>query len=141
MSAVSAIYKAKPEVFIDEKEIMVTIQYNSLYYHGFADLNPKDKDFYSERVGTTIALSRARIDALKDALKEARNVYKYKYQFYHEIANDGWAEVNNFLGNVEKARKNMKRLQEALKAEKRGLNAYLKSQEKMIQTVRQMRMD
>ena len=92
MSIVSAIYKAPVVgrvVMPDAGEVSVLIKYNGHLYQGVALLHPEDKDFFSEKVGYNIALSRARIEALEDFLIDVSYEAQLKQQMYLEVTKFG----------------------------------------------------
>lgn len=149
MSAVKAIYQAPKEFTINLEEdysiVLATILYNGQLYEGIASLHPEDKDFFSEKVGKTIALSRARQEALQAAIYEAQTIAEIKYQLYQEVIAYGSkssAEVdptNAFLMNVNRALNRVKFLKEALTIEQDSLAAYLKDHKSALDTVKAMR--
>ncbi len=147
MSAVSAIYKAPvvgKGVMPDAGEVSVIINYNGRIYQGVALLHPEDKDFFSERVGYNIAISRARIEALKDTLFEVRTEAQIKKQMFDEVTRFGrtsgnFDETGMFHQNVEKAIKRVETLENALAKEKAILHNYLKGQTKALDSIKRYR--
>ncbi len=144
---VKSIYKAEPTYFVCPKsgECIVYIQVQGKNYRGTALLAPEDKDFFSEKVGLNIALSRARIEALKDLVKRNRDIAKIKYQMYQEVTHYGQrssGEVDptgEFLINVIKAQDRKDQARIALKAEQVNLDSYLKSQADMVRQIKRIR--
>lgn len=73
MTEIQKIYLAPvcdSNYYDDEGVTQVTIEYNNNLYSGAALLNPEDKGFYSRKVGYNIALSRARMQAIRKAIKK-----------------------------------------------------------------------
>ena len=149
MSAVKAIYQAPREfdIYTDDycSTVSATIFYGGRFYMGTAFLHPEDEDFFSEKVGKTIALSRARQEALKVAINEAQVIAKIKYQLYQEVIAYGSkssAEVDPtgaFLTNVNRALNRVDFLKKALASEQDSLAAYLKDHKSALDTVKAMR--
>lgn len=150
MSAVTAIYKAPvvgKAVLPDAGEVSIIIQYQGRIYQGIALLHPEDKDFFSEKVGCNIALSRARIEALVDTLHETRQEAKYKEQMLYEVTrfgefnskNDMYDPTQMFRQNVCKAIMRVENLEAALKKEQKMLANYLKGHGKAIQSIKKQR--
>lgn len=80
MSLITAIYRAKPTYSpIGERDIFTYIVYDGQAFCGQADCHPEDMDFFSEKVGKTIALSRARQEALEYAVDVQRDIANTKY--------------------------------------------------------------
>lgn len=149
MSAVKAIYQAPKEFEIRQEEdysiVLATIFYNGQSYEGIASLHPEDADFFSEKVGKTIALSRARQEALTYAIYEAQTIAEIKYRLYQEVIAYGSkspAEVDPtgaFLMNVSHALNRVDFLKKALVSEQDSLVAYLKDHKSALDTVKAMR--
>lgn len=149
MSAIKAIYQAPREFQIihtdDCSAVYATIFYNGQIYEGIAFLHPEDRDFFSEKVGKTIALSRARQNALIDAIYKAQNIAEIKYRFYQEVIAYGSkssAEVDPtgaFLMNASRASNRVRHLKATLKGEQDSLAAYLKDHKSALHTVKAMR--
>ena len=66
MSLHSAIMKLEPIVEVYDNDIGVKLIYNGHNYYGFAYCHKEDKDFFSEKVGATIAHYRAMIKIYDD---------------------------------------------------------------------------
>lgn len=142
---VDAIYKQDPETQVFEGQCEVWLPFQGKRYHGKSYIHKDDKDFFSEKVGLNIALSRARISVLKDKYKEARQIAQYKNQMYQEALEFGrrdCAEVDPtgaFKAKVDKANIQVKRLHDAIAAEQKGLSFYLKSLDEMMIAIRKQR--
>ena len=147
MSAIKAIYKAEKQFVVDDisSTIYAHIFYNGQWYQGEARLHPEDKNFFSEKVGKTIALSRARQRALKEVLREATVIANIKYQMYQEITAYGSkapAEVDPtgaMLLNTQRALLRVKTLKEQLLNEQANLSEYLQDQAKALRIVKKIR--
>lgn len=134
MSVVKAIYKA-PVVDTFPNEEMgfyrVIIEYNGKIFFGTALISPEDKDFFSERVGYTIALSRARINALKYELRKSKSEFRERYNLYQEATKYGKispAEVDptgNFYHGITRYISRISAIKKAIKQEQKNLNNYL----------------
>lgn len=147
MSAIKAIYKAKRRFVVNDitSTVYANIFYNGQRYQGEAHLHPEDKDFFAEKVGKTIALSRARQQALKEALREAITIADIKCQMYQEVIAYGHKEPAEMDPsgamqlNAQRARLRVQALKKQLQDEQDSLNEYLKDQEKALRIVKRMR--
>ncbi len=141
---IKTIYDLEPtcKVYPNVGVCQVQITFRGKTYKGLAELSPEDKDFFSEKVGLNIALSRARINLLKDLKNQAKIVANTKYQMYQEAIEYGRkqpAEIDptaSFLKKVLKAQAHYHSLQYALKREKKYLAKYLENQDKMVERVK-----
>ena len=147
MSVISAIYKAPVvgrAVMPDAGEVSVIIKYNNRIYQGVALLHPEDKDFFSEKVGYNIAISRARIEALEDALIDVKNEAQIKRQMLIEVTRFGrlqkqeevYDPTGMFEQNVNKVLGRVKNLEEAIKKEKQILQNYLEGQSRALESIK-----
>lgn len=145
MSAVSAIYKAPvvgKGVMPEAGEVSVIIQYNGRIYQGVALLHPQDGDFFSEKVGYNVALSRARIEALEDTLIDVQTEARIKEQMYYEATrfsnrSPEYSDPNMmFIGLVMRANQRVKTLQEAIAKEKKILANYLQGQDRALESIK-----
>lgn len=148
MSAVSAIYNAPivaRAILPDSGEVAIIIKYQGRFYNGEALLHPQDKDFFSEKVGSAIALSRARIEALKDVLQETQLEALYKQKMWFEVTKFGNSATTDFdptgyfLQNVTKTTRRVKQLEEALKKEQAALANYITNHGKALQSIQKHR--
>ena len=139
--------KQKKQFVVDDisSTIHAHIFYNGQWYRGEARLHPEDENFFSEKVGKTIALSRARQQALKEVLHEATVIADIKYQMYQEITGYGSkapAEVDPtgaMLLNTQRALLRVKTLKEQLLNEQANLSEYLQDQVKALRIVKKIR--
>lgn len=144
---VKAIYNIEPiyDVYPEAGICQTFITFQGKTYSGVAQLAPEDKDFFSEKVGLNIALSRTRIKILKDKLQEAKQIEKARTQMYREATGYGLRETNAidpmcvFMGEVIKSRRRVYNLKAALKKEQTYLRKYLENQDKMVERVKRIR--
>lgn len=150
MSAVKAIYRAPvvgKGVMPDAGEVSVIIKYNGRIYQGVALLHPEDAEFFSEKVGYNIALSRARIEALKDTLIDVKTEARIKEQLLDEVTRFGefrgcedmYDPTHMFRQNVIKAITRVETLEEAIKKEEKILHNYLEGQDRALDSVKRYR--
>lgn len=141
---IKTIYNLEPtyRVYPDVGICKIWLTFQGKTYCGTAQLSPADKDFFSEKVGLNIALSRARIKLLKDMTKQAKYIFIIKKQMWLEATEYGKLSLNEvdpkyvFLHKVGKADSNYNNLLHALRKEKAYLNKYLQEQDKMVERVK-----
>lgn len=134
MGLISNIYNAPIERsgFLKENESYVVLLYKNKEYVGVAFVHPDDKDFASEKVGHGIALSRARIQILKDERQCLLQEYKDKMKMYNDVLGYGAKKPEEidptgaFMKNIERTRSRYLTTVEFLKEEEKGLDNYLK---------------
>ena len=103
-------------------------------------MNPDYKDFFSEKVGLNIALSRARISLLEEKKLEARKIFKARELMYREALdfnnpNLDYNEIDptgRFLKRVKKSYHLYQNFYQTLKQEQTALNNYIKELGNMI---------
>lgn len=153
MSIVTAIYKApviRSSFRNDIGETSVVIKYNGKNYWGRAILHIEDKDFYSSKVGRHIAISRARINAMKAELKREEYNYKICDKFFYETFSSGRVDPSDKIvysdelayalsTKIERMENRCKNLRTAIKREQNSLKLYIEGQEKAITSVKKMR--
>lgn len=126
-------------------ECLVVIKYNNRTYHGCAMTHPDDKEFFSEKVGYSIALSRARIQILKDEKERLRQEYTDKMRLYNDVLGYGTKKSEEidptgaFRKNIDKTLHRYFTITEALKEEQEGLKTYLEGQNTFIEKLRAYR--
>lgn len=141
---IKTIYNLEPEceAYNDIGVCKVYLTFQGERYCGTAQLAPEDSDFFSEKVGLNIALSRARIVLLKDLIKQTKIAANIKYQMYQEAIEYGKKSpgavdpTEAFLKKAIKAQTKYDLLRHALKKEQRFLAGYLENQDKMVERVR-----
>lgn len=140
MSIVKAIYAVKPRYFhsIDNYNTRAIIKYCGHNYMGRADVHPDDIDFTSTIVGRNIALSRARIAAMKAELKREKNEYDIKSKFFIQAEPMAESELRT-IKLIKRAQLRCKNLRTAIKWEEDNLNKYLQGQAKAIESVKKFR--
>lgn len=126
-------------------ECLVVIKYNNRTYDGRAITHPDDEEFFSEKVGYSIALSRARIQILKDEKERLRQEYIDKMRLYNDVLGYGAKKSEEidptgaFKKNIDKTLHRYFTITEALKEEQEGLKAYLEGQNTFIEKLKAYR--
>jgi hypothetical protein len=141
MSLVSTIYNA-PIVIgfpVKKHDTILGIKVNNHIYWGYASCGDEDISFYSEKVGKNIALSRARIKAMKEVEKALKEEVKWKEIILHEISNGKDFLEPSVYNNYNHAAARLKALKTAIKKEKTELSSYINAQAKMIDSVKRFR--
>lgn len=147
MGLISNIYNAPIERsgFLKEHESYVVLQYKNREYVGAAFVHPDDEDFASEKVGHGIALSRARIEILKDEKERLFQEYKDKMRLYNDVLGYG-AKKSEEVDPTGAFKKSIKRTYdryltfvEFLKEEEKGLDNYLKGQDEIVTRLKRNR--
>lgn len=148
MKLVKAIYKAPvivKEYCEEHGTTLVAIHYKGKGFYGTAILNKQDEGFYSKKVGYNIALSKARIQALKYFYKEEESKLNSRKQFYQEVLGFGaktFAEVDPsgaFNRNIKRIESRLSAIKSALDREEDMLNKYIIGQDKAIESVKRFR--
>lgn len=138
------IYSLTPtyRVYPDTGICLIWLTFNKKTYAGRAELSPEDKDFFSEKVGLNIALSRARISLLKDLVAQQKQIADTRMQMYLEATNynknkrDIVDPTGAFLTKANKAQIKYETLKSALKKEKKYLNKYIENQSRMVEIIK-----
>ena len=126
-------------------ECFVGIKYNNRTYSGYATTHPDDEEFFSEKVGYSIALSRARIQILKDEKERLRQEYIDKMRLYNDVLGYGAKKSEEidptgaFKKNIDKTLHRYFTITEALKEEQEGLKTYLEGQNTFIEKLKAYR--
>ena len=124
---------------------LIVIKYNNRTYHGCAIAHPDDEEFFSEKVGYSIALSRARIQILKDEKERLRQEYTDKMRLYNDVLGYGVKKSEEidptgaFRKNIDKTLHRYFTITEALKEEQEGLKTYLEGQNTFIEKLKAYR--
>lgn len=148
MSMIKDIYKAPiiaHAVSEQQGEVIVLIEHLGQVFEGVAHLDPSDKDFFSEKVGTNIAESRARIAALKFFTHYANLCYKSREQMMWEATvsrNKTAAEVDPtgyFTHALQRSYDEYQSIRRAWKREEARLRKYLEGQGKAIESIKRQR--
>lgn len=145
MSLHSAIMNLKPIVEVFDNDVTVKLSYNGHSYYGIAFCHEEDKDFFSEKVGATIAHYRAMIKIYDDEIKRAEAAAQVLWSAYKDVIYNSQEDgvpvdpTSAFITRVFKARY----LVDRYKVQRAGLRAqlkdYLKNHEKCIASVRAQR--
>ena len=142
---IEAIYDLEPQTMTDGNKCVIKLRYQDRIYIGSATIHPNDKEFFSEKVGFNIALSRARIKIMEDVYKEAKQEALFKNRMLKEATNFGQLDIStidptgNFRAKVDKANKRAKKIRDALIKERKGQSIYIGSLKSMIESVRNLR--
>lgn len=126
-------------------ECLVVIKYNNHTYNGCAITHPDDEEFFSEKIGYGIALSRARIQILKDEKERLRQEYIDKMRLYNDVLGYGAKKPEEidptgaFRKNIDKTLHRYFTIVEVLKAEQEGLKTYLEGQNTFIEKLKAYR--
>lgn len=146
MSLHSAIMNLEPTVICsDNRDICVSLKYNGRRYRGYAFCHNDDLEFYSEKVGATIAHYRAMIKIYDDEIKRAEAAAQVLWSAYKDVIYNSQENgvpvdpTSAFITRVFKARY----LVDRYKVQRAGLRAqlkdYLKNHEKCVASVRAQR--
>lgn len=145
MSLHSAIMNLEPIVEVFDNDVSVKLTYNGHNYYGIAFCHEEDKDFFSEKVGATIAHYRAMIKIYDDEIKRAEAAAQVLWSAYKDVIYNSQEDgvpvdpTSAFITRVFKARY----LVDRYKVQRAGLRAqlkdYLKNHEKCIASVRAQR--
>lgn len=126
-------------------ECLIVIKYNNRTYSGCAVTHPDDEEFFSEKIGYSIALSRARIQILKDEKKRLRQEYTDKMRLYNDVLGYGAKKSDEidptgaFKKNIDKTLHRYFTVAEVLKEEQEGLKTYLEGQNTFIEKLKAYR--
>lgn len=145
MSLHSAIMNLEPIVEVFDNDVRVKLTYNGHNYYGIAFCHEEDKDFFSEKVGATIAHYRAMIKIYDDEIKRAEAAAQVLWSAYKDVIYNSQEDgvpvdpTSAFITRVFKARY----LVDRYKVQRAGLRAqlkdYLKNHEKCLASIRAQR--
>lgn len=145
MSLHSAIMNLEPIVEVFDNDVSVKLTYNGHSYYGMAFCHEEDKDFFSEKVGATIAHYRAMIKIYDDEIKRAETAAQVLWSAYKDVIYNSQEDgvpvdpTSAFITRVFKARY----LVDRYKVQRAGLRAqlkdYLKNHEKCLASIRAQR--
>ena len=145
MSLHSAIMNLKPIVEVFDNDVTVKLSYNGHNYYGIAFCHEEDKDFFSEKVGATIAHYRAMIKIYDDEIQRAETAAQVLWSAYKDVIYNSQEDgipvdpTSAFITRVFKARY----LVDRYKVQRAGLRAqlkdYLKNHEKCLASIRAQR--
>lgn len=145
MSLHSAIMKLEPTIRVYDDEVVVKLIYNGLNYYGIAFCNIKDAEFFSEKVGTTIAHYRAMIQIYDDEIRRAEVAARVLWSAYKDVIYNSQEDgvpvdpTSAFITRVFKARDLVDRYKAQRTNLRTQLREYLKNHEKCLESVRAQR--
>lgn len=145
MSLHSAIMKLEPIVEVYDNDVGVKLTYNGHNYYGFACCHKEDAEFFSEKVGATIAHYRAMIKIYDDEIRRAEVAARVLWSAYKDVIynfqEDGIPvdPTNAFIIRVSKALDLVDRYKAQRASLRTQLKEYLKNHEKCLESVRTQR--
>ena len=145
MSLHSAIMKLEPIVEVYDNDIGVKLTYNGHNYYGFACCHKEDAEFFSEKVGATIAHYRAMIKIYNDEIKRAEVAAQVLWSAYKDVIYNSQEDgipvdpTNAFITRVSKAHDLVDRYTVQRASLRTQLKEYLKNHEKCLDSVRAQR--
>lgn len=145
MSLHSAIMKLEPIVEVYDNDVGVKLTYNGHNYYGFACCHKEDAEFFSEKVGATIAHYRAMIKIYDDEIRRAEVAARVLWSAYKDVIYNSQKDgipvdpTSAFITRVFKARDLVDRYKVQRANLRTQLKEYLKSHEKCLESVRAQR--
>lgn len=145
MSLYSAIMNLEPIVEVFDNDVSVKLTYNGHNYYGMAFCHSEDAEFFSEKVGATIAHYRAMIKIYDDEIKRAEAAAQVLWSAYKDVIHNSQKNgilvdpTNAFLIRVFKARALVDRYKVQRASLRTQLKEYLKNHEKCLESVRAQR--
>lgn len=145
MSLHSAIMKLEPIVEVYDNDVGVKLTYNGHNYYGFACCHKEDAEFFSEKVGATIAHYRAMIKIYDDEIRRAEVAARVLWSAYKDVIynfqEDGIPvdPTNAFIIRVSKALDLVNRYKVQRASLRTQLKEYLKNHEKCLESIRAQR--
>ena len=145
MSLHSAIMKLEPIVEVYDNDVGVKLTYNGHNYYGFACCHKEDAEFFSEKVGATIAHYRAMIKIYDDEIRRAEVAARVLWSAYKDVIYNSQDDgipvdpTSAFITRVFKARDLVDRYKAQRTSLRTQLKEYLKNHEKCLESVRAQR--
>lgn len=145
MSLHSAIMKLEPIVETFDNDVTVKLAYNGHNYYGMAFCHSEDTEFFSEKVGATIAHYRAMIGIYNDEIKRAEVAAQVLWSAYKDVIYNSQEDgipvdpTSAFVTRVFKARDLVDRYKAQRASLRTQLKEYLKSHEKCLESIRAQR--
>ena len=145
MSLHSAIMHLEPIVETFDNDVGVKLTYNGHNYYGTAFCHEEDKDFFSEKVGATIAHYRAMIKIYDDEIKRAEVTAQVLWSAYKDVIYNSQEDgipvdpTNAFITRVSKAHDLVDRYKAQRTSLRTQLKEYLKNHEKCLESIRAQR--
>lgn len=145
MSLHSAIMHLEPTVEIYNNDVTVKLTYNGHNYYGFAFCHSEDAEFFSEKVGATIAHYRAMIKIYDDEIRRADVTARVLWSAYKDVIYNSQEDgipvdpTNAFIIRVFKACDLVDRYRVQRTSLRTQLKEYLKNHEKCLESIRAQR--
>ena len=145
MSLHSAIMNLEPIVEVFDNDVTVKLTYNGHNYYGIAFCHEEDKDFFSEKVGATIAHYRAMIKIYDNEIKRAETVAQVLWSAYKDVIYNSQEDgipvdpTGAFMTRVFKARDLVDHYKIQRASLRAQLKEYLQNHEKCITSIRAQR--
>ena len=145
MSLYSAITKLEPIVEVYDKDVIVKLIYNGHTYHGCAFCHKEDEDFFSEKVGATIAHYRAMISIYEDEIKRAEMAAQVLWSAYKDVIYNSQKEgtpvdpTGAFARRTARAEALVKKYKTRQDILRTALKKYIKDHEKCLANIRAWR--
>lgn len=145
MSLHSAIMNLTPDVHVFCEDVSVRLTYNGHIYCGCAYCHEEDKEFFSEKVGATIAHYRAMIKIYNDEIKRAEMVSQVLWAAYKDVIYNSQTNgeptdpTGAFINRVYAANDLVSRYKAQRNTLRKQLKSYLAAQEKCIESVKRQR--
>lgn len=145
MSLHSAIMKLEPIVEVYDNDVGVKLTYNGHNYYGIAYCHNEDAEFFSEKVGATIAHYRTMIKIYDDEIKRAEVAAQVLWSAYKDVIYNSQEDgipvdpTSAFIIRVFKARDLADRYKVQRASLRTQLKEYLKNHEKCLESVRAQR--
>lgn len=145
MSLHSAIMKLEPIVEVYDNDVGVKLTHNGHNYYGFACCHKEDAEFFSEKVGATIAHYRAMIKIYDDEIRRAEVAARVLWSAYKDVIYNSQKDgipvdpTSAFITRVFKARDLVDRYKAQRASLRTQLKEYLKNHEKCLESVRAQR--
>lgn len=145
MSLHSAIMNLEPIVEVFDNDVSVKLTYNGHNYYGIAFCHEEDKDFFSEKVGATIAHYRAMIKIYDDEIKRAETTAQVLWSAYKDVIYNSQKNgvpvdpTGAFITRVFKARDLVDRYKVQRTSLRAQLKEYLQNHEKCLASIRAQR--
>ena len=131
--------------FLNEGDNIAIIRYQGEEYHGAASCHEDDEDFYSDKIGKTIAHMRAMKNAMIAERDNAKRDWKtLKHAYDNAMQNIPMEKrlnchEDNFLMAVYKAENRYKKYSNYVKEINKEIISYLNDQNKVIDFLKRKR--
>lgn len=145
MSLHSAIMHLEPTVEIFDNDVTVKLTYNGHNYYGVAFCHSEDTEFFSEKVGATIAHYRAMIKIYDDEIKRAEIAAQVLWSAYKDVIYNSQKDgtpvdpTSAFIIRACKAYDLVDRYKAQRATLRFQLKEYLKNHEKCLESIRAQR--